>query len=83
MRRKCRNLLILNKNSVLNFLTGFFYSNKNRHASIQFDKGKQYSYNFCSALTLDNSLPEVTKVNIGKKMQILFGKMLKNKQFYV
>ena len=83
MRRKCRNLLIHNKNSVLSFLTGFFYNNKNRHASIPFDKGKQYSYNFCSALTLDNSLPEVTKVNIGKKMQILFGKMLKNKQFYV
>lgn len=62
----------------------FFFNNKNRHASIPFDKGKQYSYNFCSALTLDNSLPEVTKVNIGKKkMQILFGKMLKNKQFYV
>ena len=68
MRRKCRNLLIHNKNSVLSFLTGFFFfNNKNRHASIPFDKGKQYSYNFCSALTLDNSLPEVTKVNIGKK----------------
>ena len=67
MRRKCRNLLIHNKNSVLSFLTGFFYNNKNRHASIPFDKGKQYSYNFCSALTLDNSLSEVIKVNIRKK----------------
>ena len=67
MLRKCRKLLIHNKNSVLNFLTGFFYNNKNRHASIPFDKGKQYSYNFCSALTLDNSLSEVIKVNIRKK----------------